>query len=94
MDELTAPRASEALAPRLIECHELLPDYPAVRLTDQGLAYVSNGRDLGPAQMSGRPAVTKATTWVRLLDPSGALVALATPDATSGVLHPSIVLLS
>jgi hypothetical protein len=44
--------------------------------------------------MSGRPAVTKATTWVRLLDPSGALVALATPDATSGVLHPSIVLLS
>ena len=92
MDELTAPRASDVLASRVIECGDLLPDYPAVRLTDQGLAYVSNGRDLGPAQMSGRPAVATAATWVRLLDSSGALVALATPDAASGVLHPSIVL--
>jgi tRNA pseudouridine55 synthase len=94
LDELSAPRASEALASRLTQCNELLPDYPAVQLTEQGLAYVSNGRDLGPAQMAGRPAVTGATTWVRLLDPSGTLVALATPDAASGVLHPSIVLLS
>jgi len=92
MDELAAPRAADVLSSRVVACHELLPDYPAVQLTDQGLAYVSNGRDLGPAQLSGRPAVTGAATWVRLLDSSGALVALATPDATSGVLHPSIVL--
>ena len=31
--------------------------------------------------------------WVRVMDPSGALVALATPDSASGLLHPSIVLL-
>ena len=94
IDELAAPGAAERLAPRIVECSDLLPDYPALRLTDQGLAYVSNGRDLGPAHMSGRPAVTNDAPWVRLLDPSGALVALARPDAASGLLHPSIVLLS
>ncbi|HEV8393970.1 MAG TPA: tRNA pseudouridine(55) synthase TruB [Vicinamibacterales bacterium] len=93
-DELAAPSAT-ALASRMIPCHELLPDYPAVELNDQGLAFVSNGRDLGPAQVSGRlPADTTPASWVRLMDARGTLVALATPDAASGVLHPSIVLLS
>jgi len=95
LDELAAPEAATALASRVIPCDQLLSDYPTVQLNDQGLAYVSHGRDLGPAQVSGRMTVTDATTtWVRLMDASGALVALATPDAASGMLHPSIVLLS
>jgi hypothetical protein len=78
-----------------VGCSELLPDYPAVQLTSQGLAYLSNGRDLGAAQMSGRvPPTGTGVDWVRLTDASGTLVGLATPDAASGVLHPSIVLLS
>ena len=77
----------------LVPCHQLLLDYPAVQLNDQGLSYVSNGRDLGPAQCSTRMPAAGAT-WVRLMDPAGSLVALATPDATSAALHPSIVLLS
>jgi tRNA pseudouridine55 synthase len=93
MEELTAPGASDALQARVIQSDELLPDYPAVQLTDQGLAYVSHGRDLGPAQISGPMRVTSGAPWVRLMDARGSLVALATPDATSGALHPSIVLL-
>ena len=95
LEELTAQDASTTLASRIISCDQLLPDYPTVQLNDQGLAFVSNGRDLGPAQMSGRlPADATPSSWVRLMDARGTLVALATPDAASGVLHPSIVLLS
>ena len=94
MDELTSPGAPASLATRFIPCGDLLPDYPAVQLTDQGLAYVSHGRDLGPAQISGPARIASGAPWVRLMDARGSLVALATPDAASGALHPSIVLLS
>jgi tRNA pseudouridine55 synthase len=94
-EELAAAHAAPTLASRVISCDQLLPDYPTVHLNDQGLAYVANGRDLGPAQVSGRiPAEATPAAWVRLMDARGTLVALATPDAGSGVLHPSIVLLS
>jgi len=87
--------ADAAIGSHVIPCEALLSDYPTVEVNDQGLAFVSNGRDLGPAQLAGRmPAGTTPASWVRLMDARGALVALATPDATSGVLHPSIVLLS
>jgi tRNA pseudouridine55 synthase len=97
LEEL-ATGAQEALESRAIPCTELLTEYPAVRLNDQGLVYVAHGRDLGPAQLAGReaavPMASPAVPWVRLLDPGGTLVALATPDASSGRLHPSIVLLA
>jgi tRNA pseudouridine55 synthase len=94
MDELTAPGGSDALQARFIQCDALLPDFPAVELTDQGLAYVSHGRDLGPAQLAGPVRIASNAPWVRLMDGRGSLVALASPDAASGMLHPSIVLLS
>ena len=93
IDALSAPDASEALADRLIPCSALLPDYPSVRLNIQGLSYVSHGRTISLAQCE-TPGPFPSADWVRLTDPNGALVALATPDATSGRLHPSIVLLS
>jgi hypothetical protein len=34
-----------------------------------------------------------AAEWVRLISPSGALLALARPSRTAGVLHPSVVLM-
>jgi tRNA pseudouridine55 synthase len=98
IEELTAPHAKTTLAARVISCDELLPHYPTVRLNDQGLAYVAHGRDLGPAQLASPdsvvPMASPAVPWVRVLDPGGTLVALATPDASSGSLHPSIVLLA
>ena len=93
LDVLADAGARDALDARLVPCHQLLLHYPAVQLNDQGLAYVSHGRDLGPAQFAGRVPGGGAT-WVRLMDPAGSLVALATPDATTAALHPSIVLLS
>ena len=94
LEALAAPGASEPLAARLIQCGDLLPAYPAVRLTDRGVSYVSHGRDLGPSECSGLIPRADTATWVRLMDANGTLVALAMSDATSGVLHPSIVLLS
>jgi tRNA pseudouridine55 synthase len=93
MEELTAPGTLEALQARFIQCDALLLDYPAVQVTEQGLSYVSHGRDLSPAQLSGSMRVTSGAPWVRLMDARGALVALATTDTASGMLHPSIVLL-
>jgi tRNA pseudouridine55 synthase len=90
IDELTAPGASEALRHHLVQCSDLLPDYPMARLNEQGLSYVSNGRDVGPAQLTGHLPATAA--WVRLTDANDELIALAEP-AASGLLHPSIVLL-
>jgi tRNA pseudouridine55 synthase len=89
IDELSAPGALEALAGRLVPCSALLPEYPAAQLTEQGVAYVSHGRDLGPAQLAG--SVDATAPWIRLTDAHGSLVALAEPAA--GLLHPSIVLL-
>jgi tRNA pseudouridine55 synthase len=97
LDHLTEPAASAALASRVIGCDALLPDYPAVRLTEQGVSFVAHGRDLGPAQLAGHaplPAASSAASWIRLLHPDGTLVALATANPSSGALHPSIVLLA
>ena len=90
LEEVSAPGAAEALAGRLVPSHALLPDFALVQVNEQGLAYLSNGRDLGPAQCTG--PLRAASPWVRLADANGSLVALAEPTAT-GLLHPSIVLL-
>lgn len=79
-----------ALTSRLLPLEAVLPEYPAVQLTPDGVNYVSHGRDLGPAQISG--GLSPTAPRVRLTDPRGSLIALAEP-APSGLLHPSIVLL-
>ena len=90
--------ADGALASRLVPLEAVLPEYPALQLNEQGLAYVSHGRELGPAQLASRQALMRsaypAVPWVRLLHPDGSLAALATPGTSSGSLHPSIVLLA
>jgi tRNA pseudouridine55 synthase len=91
-DALATRERSGTVTARLIACDRLLPEYPAVELSAQGLAYVSHGRDLGPAQFSGGSPTARPANWVRLCDAKGTLIALAEP-AASGLLHPSIVLL-
>jgi tRNA pseudouridine55 synthase len=89
-------RGREALVPMA----GLLPDLPAVTVTDEGERALRFGRDLAaPLLVGGFPAAI-GPRW-RVLDGSGALVALATPRATPAegelpvdpVLHPDIVLL-
>jgi len=84
-------RATE-LTNLLIPMEELLPSVPALRLTGEGLIRVSHGRTieadhLVPAGLLAPPE------WVKLLDPSGTLVALATRGTAAGSLHPSVVLI-
>ena len=89
-------RGREALVPMA----GLLPDLPAVTVTGEGERALRFGRDLAaPLLVGGFPSAT-GPRW-RVLDGSGALVALATPRATpvegelpvDPVLHPDIVLL-
>lgn len=89
------PLDAQAVAP-IVPFDRLLPELPAVRLSEGGRQHVAHGRRLGPddycPETPGQPAVA-AGTWLRLLDVTGALVALAQPDEGGRVLHPSIVLI-
>ena len=97
-----APRAGESL----VELDDLLVRFPAVTLTDRGRVYVSHGRELGPEDCAGHPHLPLPerpsddrgpglpdAPWVRLLDRTGALVALATIGDAPGSLQPSVVLI-
>lgn len=87
MDALRDPATASG---RCVPLEALLPRFPAVTLTERGLAYVSHGRELAPDDYAPAP---QDPAWVRLFDTTGALVALATPGLTPGSLHPSVVLI-
>ena len=76
----------------LIPMERLLPGFPAVTLTAEGLTRVSHGQHVRPVDLTGDAPVA-AAEWVRLLDSSGALVGLGTPQRLSGFLHPEVVLI-
>lgn len=86
------------VAERLVPLHALLGGWPAVTLTDRGRARAAHGRELeadddyAPVRPEPWP-LTPDPFWVRLLDGTGALVALATPGGTADSLHPSVVLI-
>lgn len=90
-----ARRGREAMVP----LSALLPDLPAVTVTEEGRKALRHGRDLGAAALvGGFPAVPAPR--LRVLDGSGALLALACPRAPAGgelpvdaVLHPDVVLM-
>jgi tRNA pseudouridine55 synthase len=76
----------------LIPMERLLPGFPAVTVTAEGLTRVSHGQHVRPVDLAG-DAPVGAAEWVRLLDSSGALVGLGTPQRLSGFLHPEVVLI-
>ena len=79
------------VAAGLVPLDRLLPDFPAVTLTDAGRAFAAHGRELGPGDYE--PDVLHAAAWIRLLDAGGTLVGLAQGGSTPGSLHPSLVLI-
>ena len=95
LDQIEAGAGASALVP----LEQMLTDLPAVSLTEGGVAHVRFGRTLGPADASAgfAAAVTAVRTdplrVVRLLGPSGLLVAMAGAADTPGLLHPGVVLL-
>jgi tRNA pseudouridine55 synthase len=65
----------------------------AVRLTDEGARRAAHGREIRPEDRLEEPAAPGGSTeWLRLVDPAGQLIAVATRSDTAGLLHPSIVL--
>jgi tRNA pseudouridine55 synthase len=87
-------------ADALIPLHALLTDLPAVTVTEEGRSALRHGRDLGgPSLVGGFPSAPAER--LRVLDGTGALVALAIPRAAGistelpvdPLLHPDIVLL-
>lgn len=88
------------VAGRLAPLHALLGGWPAVTLTDRGRERTAHGRELDAADyvMAGPQDPPYVSTdapaaWIRLLDGAGALVAVATPGARAGSLHPAVVLI-
>ena len=85
---------------RVIPLEQLLPELPAVRVGEAGRRLVEHGRDLSrESTVSGFPE--GHAEHVRILDESGAFLALAVPRATDAgslsphvepVLHPEVVL--
>jgi len=79
------------VAERLVPLHALLATWPAVTLTDRGRDRVAHGRELEDGDYIGTGPRDPA--WIRLLDESGALVAMGTPGPRPGSLHPAVVLI-
>jgi tRNA pseudouridine55 synthase len=70
---------------RVVEAADLVSPGP------QDPAYPTRRED--PAYPTRRAGPVDPPEWVRLFDQGGALVALATPGAAPGSLHPSVVLI-
>ena len=76
----------------LIPLQKLLPGFPAVTVTAEGVTRVSHGQDVRPADVvSVLPSAS--CEWIRLLDAGGALVGLGKPQPHSKTLHPEVVLI-
>jgi tRNA pseudouridine55 synthase len=96
---LLAQGGREAGIGAMIPMEQMLSALPSVALTDDGVAHVRFGRNLGPSDAtSGFADAVSATQGeagchVRLLDAAGHLVALAEAAQAPGLLHPAVVLM-
>ena len=76
----------------MVPLDALLPDWPAVVLTAEGLDRTWHGRELGPGHYRGLVPGEPGEAGVRILGPDGRLVALGETRPGS-VLHPALVLM-
>jgi tRNA pseudouridine55 synthase len=88
----TAERDPQRAAAAVIPLADMLPGLASVVLTPQGVRRAVHGCELGPADAQAGCAM-RDPGLIRLLDPAGALVGIAQPGSTPGLLHPSIVLI-
>ncbi len=89
-DQATREELRSRLAARLIPLGSLLPELPAVQVTDAGARRARHGNALRPADLADGPA-TGPTPAFRVVDGHGRLLCLAKP-ATGGLLQPQLVL--
>jgi tRNA pseudouridine55 synthase len=86
-------RRRENAISAIVPLSEMLPGFSSVVLTAAGAEHVRHGRDLTPGDVSRKLDMHDETPWVRLFSEHGALIGIARFVATSGALHPSVVLL-
>jgi tRNA pseudouridine55 synthase len=84
-------RAPATAAARVIPLDDLLRGFPAFQLSSEQTRRVSHGQAVMAAATEQGAAA--GTEWIRLLDDGGHLVAVATPGAAPGSLHPAVVLI-
>ena len=101
-----AAREPERAVQHVVPLAGMLRDFPSVVLTPDGVRRAVHGRDLGPGDTEGptgfgigdsgfesqSPNPESRSPHIRLIDAAGNLVGIAEPVATSGLLHPSVVL--
>jgi tRNA pseudouridine55 synthase len=83
--------AGDTIGGRLLDPNTLLAGMAAVTPTEEGQRRAWNGNTLGPAHLQGPVASFSGEAKVRVLGPSGALVAVA-ERRSDGLVHPLVVL--
>jgi tRNA pseudouridine55 synthase len=86
-----AERDPHRAAAAVIRLPDMLPGFPAVTLTPEGVRRAINGCELGPADV--QKGLGNPQSLARLLDPTGSLVGIARPASRPGLLHPAVVLM-
>jgi tRNA pseudouridine55 synthase len=87
------PEGRHALRDWIVPLERLLTALPSVMVTDEGASFVSHGRELAPAQiLTPGPGPLPAGGWLRVVDRTGHLLAMATTGSQPTLLHPSVVL--
>lgn len=85
------PDRREWLATHIKGLKTLLPEIPAVVLTEDDVRRARHGQNISPDGIPETAAGASAPT-VRLLSPAGELIGLAEPVPGGGCLHPTVVL--
>lgn len=86
-----AERLGPAVEKYLIRPADALSYFPSVTVGELGFKRVTHGNPVSPEHLAGNFVPTVGTgEKVRILDESGALIALA--DSRGGALHPSVVI--
>jgi tRNA pseudouridine55 synthase len=95
----TAERDPEGTVAAIVSLADMLPRMASVTLTADGVLRALHGREIRPADalwtIDEGPRTEDQgprTEFIRLLDQEGGLIGIATPAATAGALHPSVVL--
>ena len=81
----------DALAGRILGMNEVLAELPALTLTEEGARRASHGNGVPACEIACGVTDGAPHPRVRLLDPDGALMAVA-ERAPDGLLHPVVVL--
>jgi tRNA pseudouridine55 synthase len=87
-------RNPAAAAAAVVPLASMLPGLAAAILTESGERHVAHGQAVGPADVQElRPSTWAGRGGVRLIDRQGRLLGIGEPMASSGLLHPSVVLM-